>query len=62
MGALGFMSKSLSSFLDMTKELDFGENARDFIVRRLMNIAIRSTYFVFCFRKKDWLDPELLNL
>ena len=62
MGALGFMSKSPSSFLNMTKELDFGENARDFIVRRLMNIAIRSTYFVFSFRKKDWLDPELLNL
>ena len=47
MGALGAMSKSSTSFLEMMKGLDLDENTRKFIVRRLMNIAIQSTYYVF---------------
>ena len=55
-------SKSSASFLDMMKELEFDEKARKFIVRRLMDITIRSIYYIFCCRNKDWLDPELLAL
>ena len=61
MGALGVMSNSSSSFLDMMKDLDFDENTRKFIVRRLMAISIRATYYFFCRRNKDWLNPELLT-
>ena len=61
MGALGVMSNSSSSFLDMMKNLDFDENTRKFITRRLMAISIRATYYIFCRRNKDWLNPELLT-
>jgi len=61
MGALGVVSNSSSSFLDMMKDLDFDENTRKFITRRLMAISIRATYYIFCRRNKDWLNPELLT-
>ena len=61
MGALGVMSNSSSSFLDMMKDLDFDENTKKFIARRLMAISIRAKYYIFCRRKKDWLNPELLT-
>ena len=61
MGALGVMSNSSSSFLDMMKDLDFDENTRKFIARRLMAISILATYYIFCRRNKDWLNPELLT-
>ena len=43
-GALGVMSTSSTSFLDMIKDLGFDDNTRSFIVRRLMTISIRATY------------------
>ena len=61
MGALGVMSNSSSFFLDIMKDLHFDENTRKFIARRLMAISIRATYYIFCRRNKDWLNPELLT-
>ena len=60
MGALGVMSNSSTSFLDMMKDLDFDENTRSFIIRRLMAISIRAKYFIFCRRNKDWPNPDHL--
>ena len=62
MRALSVMGNSSTTFLDMMKDLDFEENTRKFIARRLMAISIRATYYTFCRRNKDWLNPELLNL
>ena len=53
MGALGVMSKSSTSFLDLMKDLGFDDNTRSFIIRRLMAISIRATYYIFCRRNKD---------
>ena len=61
MGALGVMSNSSTSFLDMMKDLGFDENTRSFIIRRLMAISIRATYFTFCRRNKDWPNPDHLT-
>ena len=61
MGALGVISNSSNSLLDMIKDLSFDANARKFIVRRLMNIAIQATYYTSCRGNKDWLNPELLT-
>ena len=61
MGALGVMSNSSTSFLDMMKDLGFDENTRLFVIRRLMAISIRATYFIFCRRNKDWPNPDHLT-
>ena len=30
-----------------------------FIIRKTINIAIRTSYYVFCYRRKQWCNPEL---
>ena len=61
MGALGVMNNSSTSFLDMMKDLGFDENTRSFIIRRLMAISIRATYFIFYRRNNDWPNPDHLT-
>ena len=46
MGVLGVMSDSSTSFLDMMKDLNFDDNTKKFIVRRLKAISIRATYYI----------------
>ena len=31
------------------------------IIKKIMNIAVRSTYYIFCRRNKAWTDPALLH-
>ena len=61
MGALCTVDSSSSSFLNMLIDLDFDEKARSFIVKRVINISIRTTCYIFCCRNKAWTNPELLN-
>ena len=53
MGALGAMSSSFISFLDMLKDLNFDERAHSFIVKRIINIQLvqNSTSFVVGIRQ-----------
>ena len=60
LSALGIFGKSYKPFIDMCKELEFDKQHRDFIVRELSTIIIRSTYYVFCMRNKSWTNPDLL--
>ena len=32
-----------------------------YITRKIINIAIRTTYYIFCSRNKDWTNPDLMN-
>ena len=32
-----------------------------FILKKMINIAIRSTYFIFCCRNKNWDSPDLMQ-
>ena len=46
------MSRSLSSFLSILKELDFEENTKKLIFIRLINTTIQSTCYILCCRDK----------
>jgi len=61
MSSLGLFDKSSSDFIDMMKDLEITTDQTSFIIKRIMNIAIRSSYFIFCCRNKDWCNPELMN-
>ena len=43
----------------MLKETGFDEKQSKYIIKTLTDIAIRTTYYVFCKRGKDWNNPEL---
>ena len=61
MGALGMLESSSDSLLHMMKELGIDNSTQKVIIKKIMNIAVRCTYYVFCRRNKAWTNPELLN-
>ena len=57
--SLGFISKnSVTPFNVFLKGLGINENRT---VTKCMETVIRTTYFIFCRRNKDWNDQELLS-
>ena len=61
MGALGILESSADSLLQMMKELGIDNSTQKVIIKKIMKIAVRCTYYVFCRRNKAWTNPELLN-
>ena len=59
LGALGTVGSSSDSFIELLKAVDFDGKMRKAILSRIMNITIRCTYFIFCFRNKPWTIPKL---
>ena len=58
--ALGVFNQLSQSFLDMLKDLKNNHSTKNYINRKITNIAIRTTYYIFCHRNKDWDNPSLL--
>ena len=61
MGALGILESSSDSLLQMMKELGIDNSTQTVMSEKIMNIAVRCTYYVVCRRNKAWTNPELLN-
>ena len=60
--SLGVFAKECSSFIEMLNDLDFQKHHRNYCIRNMTTIAIRATYYVFCCRNKEWMNPELLTV
>ena len=60
--ALGIYDKSTTEFIDMMKMLKFDKRTTNYTIKRITNIAIRTSYYIFCRRNKEWTDPELMTL
>ena len=61
MSAIGLMGKSSESLLLMLEDLNTDKSAQKYTIRKIMNIAIRCTYYVFCCHNKPWNNPDLLG-
>lgn len=59
--ALGILSKESSTFIDMLENLGLDDNIIKYATKKISSIAIRSTYYIFCCRNKEWSNPELLH-
>ena len=62
MSALGVFDHHSKNFIDMLQDLNFDETTKSYLFRRKMTIAIRTSYYIFCRRNRDWDSPELLTL
>ncbi len=62
MSCLGIFAHECSSFLDMLENAGLDKNHQIFCIRKMMTTAIRSTYYIFCCRNKEWENPELLSI
>ena len=61
MSCLGVFAKECSTFMEMLNDLGFEHSYKKYCIKRMTTIAIRTTYYIFCCRNKDWSDPELLT-
>ena len=61
MSAIGIMGKSSESLLLMLDELNLDKPTQNYLIRKVMNIAITCTYYIFCCRNKPWSNPDLLD-
>ena len=59
--ALGVFAKESFPFQSMVSNLRFEDTVQKYTIRRIMNITIRSTYYIFCCRNKPWSNPELIK-
>ena len=59
---LGVFSKECHTFLDMLTNLGLDTKHQHYCIKRMISIAIRTTYYIFCCRNKDWTNPELLKI
>ena len=61
MGALGIIGRDSSNLYLALSKLSLDAKSIDFLVKRIINVCIRSTYYIFCIRDKEWTDPELMS-
>jgi len=52
MSALGIIEASSDTILTMMKDLGIENSVQKSIVKKIMNIAVGSTYYTFCRRNK----------
>ena len=61
MSTIDIMGKSSESLLLMLDDLNLDKPTQKYLLRKVMNIAIRCTYYIFCCRNKPWSNPNLLD-
>ena len=61
MSTVSIMGKSSESLLLMLDDLNLDKPTQNYVIRKVMNIAIRCTYYIFCCRNKPWSKPDLLD-
>jgi len=50
--SLGLCDKSTSDFIEMMRDLEMTTDQTSFIIKRIMNVAIRTSYFILYFRHR----------
>ena len=60
LGAIGVYCKSEYNLLDMFADLQVDKVQSDYVLTKISNVCIRSTYYLFCLRDKVWTEPQLM--
>ena len=58
---LSVFDSSSVDFLEIIENLKFDQTCRHYSVKKMIVIAIRTPYYVFYRRNKDWDKPELMK-
>ena len=61
MSSLGVFSNECSTFLDMMNDIGIDKKQQHYIIKKVINIAIRATYYIFCCRNRNWDSPDLMQ-
>ena len=61
MSSLGVFSDECSTFLEMMNDIGIDKKQQRYIIKKMINIAIRAKYYIFCCRNRNWDSPDLCN-
>ena len=61
MSSLGVFSNECSMFLDMMNDIGIDKKQQPYIIKKMIAIAIRATYYISCFRTRNWDSPDLMQ-
>ena len=59
--SLGVFGESTNTLFDMLRDLKYDEQRIKYVKKKIIATCIRTSYYIFCRRNKDWNNPELLN-
>ena len=59
--ALGVFDEESAAFINMLESINLDKSHVKYITKKIIAIAIRSTYFIFCCRNKEWTNPDLMK-
>ena len=59
--SLGVFDKECYSLLRMLNGIGLGKKHQEYCLKKITSLAIRTTYYIFCRRNKEWTSPDLLN-
>ena len=45
-------------FIDMMNDIGIDKKQQLYIIKKMINIAIRATYYIFCCRNRNWDSPD----
>ena len=62
MSSLGVLSNECSAFLEMMNDIGIDKMQQHYIIKKMISLTIRATYFIFCRRNKTWDSPDLIKL
>ena len=61
MSSIGVFCDECSTFLDMMNDIDVDKKKQLYIIKKMINIVIRETCYIFFFRNRNWDSPVLMQ-
>ena len=61
MSSLGVFSVECFSFFGMMNDIGIDKKQQRYIIKKMINIAIRATYYIFCCRNRNRDSPDLMQ-
>ena len=59
MSSLNVFSDECSTFLDIVmNDIGIDKKQQLYIIKKMINITIRATYYIFCWRNRNWDSPD----
>ena len=62
LSCLGVFANESDTFLKMLDNVGFNNAHKMYCVKKMTKIAIRTSYYIFCCRNKEWENPKLFTL
>ena len=46
----------------MMNDIGIDKKHQLYIIKKMINIAVRATYYIFCYRNRNWYSPDLMQI